>query len=84
MVETLITAMLKDRYDIGLKFRPSLEYRKKWEAYYKSLESGKNGHFYRTRPLVILPLNIIGYSALTNHERFLIHSAWRFRSKNTF
>ena len=84
MVETLITAMLKDRYDIGLKFRPSLEYRKKWEAYYRSLESGKNRHFYRTRPLVILPLNIIGYSALTNHERFLIHSAWQLRSKNTF
>lgn len=84
MVETLITAMLKDRYDIGLKFRPSLEYRKKWEAYYKSLESGKNGHFYRTRPLVILPLNIIGYSALTNHERFLIHASWRSGSKNTF
>lgn len=84
MVETLITAMLKDRYDIGLKFRPSLEYRKKWEAYYKSLESGKRAHFYRTRPLVILPTDLTGYSEVTNHERFLIHSAWRFRSNNTF
>lgn len=84
MVETLTTAMLRKQYDIGLKFRPSLEYRKKWEAYYRSLESGDKAHFYRTRPRVILPLNIIGYSALTNHERFLIHSAWRIRSKNTF
>ena len=45
MAETLITVMVRNHYDIGLKFRPSLEYRKKWEAYYRSLESGDKANF---------------------------------------
>ena len=84
MVETLITAMLRNQYGIGLKFRTSRENREKWETYYKSLQAGKAGRFYRTMPFVILPTDLIGYSEVTNHERFLIQASWRFGSKNTF
>lgn len=77
MTETLITLTLRDRYGIGLKIRTSREYREKWEAYYKSLQSSKDGRFYRTMPFVIFPLDINGHPEVTNHERYLTHSAFR-------
>ena len=84
MVETLITAMLRNQYEIGLKNRTFRENREKWEACYKSLQTGKAGRFYRTMPFVILPTDLIGYSEVTNHERFLIQASWRVRDKNSF